>query len=129
MARSHIRQIADEFSNLTPQGRQEYLRSHAYLVKRGVPKSRHFLCAGAWAPLWITGNQTLTGGWEFQAECQLPQLLGLLWLLTQVISGMSDQQIQELTARDLQPITRYLEPDHITTTQAILNKIHDIISG
>lgn len=129
MALDRVQAMAEELISHTPSERVEWLVTRSRSVAEGAPQEYRFMVIGTSAPVYICGSMAITGDWQFQVYTDMVVIRGLFYIIQEVISGLSTDQIIQITYRDLEPVTRLLHQGHQRNLQAMLNQVIGIISG
>lgn len=85
--------------------------------------------AGCEAPIYITAHKTITDNWSFSVHSSDLSTLGIAYMMFDILSTCSPEEIHKLSFNDFSLITMYFSITKKRDLQVILNATQHLIGN
>ena len=118
----------DVFENLDAEEIYESMISLGSSVAYEVDRDAKNFVHGCQSQVWVEGEEQPTG-WEFKLDSDSYMVKGIGNVLCRCMSGMTAEEIEQITFYDFRDLTQYFSQQRKQGMQAVINKCKQISRG
>ena len=123
-----LEQYIDVFENLDADEIYESMISLGSSVAYEVDRDAKNFVHGCQSQVWVEGDEQPTG-WEFKLDSESYMFKGIGNVLCRCMSGMTAEEIDQITFYDFRDLTQYFSQQRKQGMQAVINKCKQISRG
>ncbi len=123
-----LEQYIDVFENLDAEEIYESMISLGSSVAYEVDRDAKNFVHGCQSQVWVEGEEQPTG-WEFKLDSDSYMVKGIGNVLCRCMSGMTAEEIEQITFYDFRNLTQYFSQQRKQGMQAVINKCKQISRG